>query len=34
MLRPGKFVRVLDLVPIEEMEDSPVLGLLNVEAVD
>jgi hypothetical protein len=30
MLGPGKFVRVLDVVPIEQ-EDSPYVGLLKVE---
>ena len=29
MLGPGKFVRVIDIVPIEE-EDSPYVGLLMV----
>jgi hypothetical protein len=33
MLGPGKFVRVLDIVPIEDVEDSPVVGLLKVELV-
>jgi hypothetical protein len=31
MLGPGKFVRVLNLVPVEE-EDSPYVGMLRVEA--
>jgi hypothetical protein len=31
MLGPGKFVRVLDLVPIDDVEDSPYVGLLKVE---
>ena len=30
MLGPGKFVKVLDVVPVEE-EDSPFAGLLSVE---
>jgi hypothetical protein len=32
MLGPGKFVRVLDVVPVDE-EDSPYVGLLRVEPV-
>jgi hypothetical protein len=30
MLGPGKFVRVLDFVPVDE-EGSPFVGLLKVE---
>ena len=33
MLGPGKFVRVLDVVPVEDVEGSPYVGLLKVEAV-
>jgi len=32
MLGPGRSVRVLDLVPVDE-EASPYVGLLRVEAV-
>jgi hypothetical protein len=31
MLGPGKFVRVLGVVPIEDVEGSPYVGLLKVE---
>jgi hypothetical protein len=31
MLGPGKFVRVLSIVPVDE-EGSPYVGLLRVEA--
>jgi len=33
MLGPGRFVRVLDVVPIEDVAGSPYVGLLKVEAV-
>jgi hypothetical protein len=32
MLAPGRFVRVLEVVPIEDVEGSPHVGLLEVEA--
>jgi hypothetical protein len=32
VLGPGRFVRVLDFVPVEE-EDSPFVGLLKVESL-
>jgi hypothetical protein len=32
MLGPGRFVKVLDIVPVDE-EDSPYVALLNVEPV-
>jgi hypothetical protein len=31
MLGPGRFVRVLDVVPVDE-EDLPYVGLLRVES--
>jgi hypothetical protein len=31
MLGPGKFARVLDAVPVEDVEASPFVGLLKVE---
>jgi hypothetical protein len=33
MLGPGKFVRVLDVVPIEDVEGSPYVGLLKVAPI-
>ena len=33
MLVPGRFVRVLDFVPVEDVEDSPFVGLPRVEPV-
>lgn len=33
MLGPGRFVRVLEIVPIEDVEGSPYAGLLKVEPV-
>jgi hypothetical protein len=32
MLGAGRFVRVLDVVPIEDVEGSPYVALLKVEA--
>jgi hypothetical protein len=31
MLGPGTFIRVIAIVPVEEEEDSPYDGLLQVE---
>lgn len=33
MLGPARFVRVLAVVPIEDVEGSPYAGLLKVEAM-
>ena len=32
MLGHGKFVRVLELVPVDDVDGSPYVGLLKVEA--
>jgi hypothetical protein len=33
MLGLGRFVRVLEVVPVEDVDDSPYTALLQVEAV-
>jgi hypothetical protein len=33
MLGPGKFVKVLDVVPVEDVAGSPYVALLRVEPV-
>jgi len=33
MLGPGRFVRVLELVPVDDVDGSPYVALLKVEPV-